>query len=243
MLFPKKTRFLNSLTPAIAGLLISISCVSVNPNPPSHQIQPSPTPINPVTILHKSGQEMTLLDSFQFELTHRNGRGSPANGFLLSEATGLIEKPEKIRVIATMLLGNLVIEGELITTNQGSFIRNPLTNRWANIEPEVSPLNFFDPEEGIMQIMDNVINPSLQSQDEYHFIIDGALPADTLSPIVGTTTTNNVEVSIWINRESLLMTKAEILGVLHPQDDIGMVRIMKISRFNESLDITLPNME
>ena len=91
--------------------------------------------------------------------------------------------------------------------------------------------------------MDNVINPSLQSQDEYHFIIAGALPADTLSPIVGTTTTNNVEVSIWINRESLLMTKAEILGVLHPQDDIGMVRIMKISRFNESLDITLPNME
>jgi len=93
-------------------------------------------------------------------------------------------------------------------------------------------------------IMDNVINPSLRSSDEYNFIINGDLPAATLSPIVGSTTgNNNVEVSIWINRESLLMTKAEILGVLHPRDEIGMVRIIKISRFNESLGISLPNME
>jgi len=145
MLFPRKTRFVNSLVSVLCGLLISFSCISVNSKSPSDQIKFRPTPINPSTVLHRSGQEMALLDSFQFELTHRNGVGSPVNGFLLTEATGLIEKPDKIHIIATMLLGNLALQGELITINQDSLIRNPLTNKWTNIEPEFSQINFFEP--------------------------------------------------------------------------------------------------
>ena len=57
---------------------------------------------------------MSDLQSFKFFLYHRNGDGSPLDGLILTEATGLIEKPGNISVEANLLLGNLLVKSGII---------------------------------------------------------------------------------------------------------------------------------
>ena len=74
----------------------------------------SPTPINFEYTLEQVGISMSDLESFKFYLYHRNGDGSPLDGLILTEATGLVEKPGNISVEANLLLGNLLVKSGII---------------------------------------------------------------------------------------------------------------------------------
>ena len=78
-------------------IIVSISC-GPQKTDSSIQIIDNPTPINLEDTLEQVGISMSDLQSFKFFLYHRNGDGSPLDGLILTEATGLIEKPGNISV-------------------------------------------------------------------------------------------------------------------------------------------------
>ena len=222
-------------------ILATISCRETELS--SDHMQPSPTPINPSIIIDSSRDIMAELKSFQFDLSHRKGAGSPMEGFLLVEAVGLIEKPNIISVEATMLLGNITTKGGIVTIDGKTFILNPLTKEWQRVESEIGLLNFFDPQEGISSIMDSILDPQLIESNDDSYIIRGEIPAPSLSPILGETTDNDVTVEISISRDFYLLTNVKVTGRLNRLDEDGLVRVIEISRFNQPLYITEPETE
>ena len=206
-------------------------------------MQLSPTPINPSTVVDYSRNVMAGLESFKFDLSHREGIGSPMEGFLLVEAVGLIEKPNMISVEATMLLGNITTKGGIVTIDEKTFILNPLTKEWEKVESEIGLLNFFDPQKGISSIMDSMLDPQLIESNDDRYIIRGEIPAPSFSPLLGETTDNDVTAEISISRDSYLLTNVRVTGRLNKLDEDGLVRIIEISRFNQPLYIAEPETE
>ena len=183
---------------------------------------------------------MSDLQSFKFYLYHRNGDGSPLDGLILTEATGLIEKPGNISVEANLLLGNLLVKSGIIYIGDNSFILNPLTKTWENLDSEIGLLNFFSPETGIQSIIASFSNPVLEMENDESLTITGIVPAKSLSSIVGDTTSNNVTVEITILKKTHLMIKAKISGRLTKLDSEGLVRLIEISKFNQTFNIAAP---
>ena len=70
------------------------------------------------------------------------------------------------------------------------------------------------------------------------------MPASSLSNLVGDTCDNNVEIIVWIDKDSLYLTRAIIFGQLNGYDDSENIdeiqRIIDISRFNEAIVIENP---
>ncbi len=220
-------------------IFLIISCSSEDSNPTLKMLD-SPTPINFEYTLEQVGISMSDLESFKFYLYHRNGDGSPLDGLILTEATGLIEKPGNISVEANLLLGNLLVKSGIIYIDNNSFILNPLTKTWENLDSEIGLLNFFSPETGIQSIIAGFSNPVLVMENDESLTIKGIVPAKSLSSIVGETTENNVTAEITILKKTHLMIKAKISGRLTKLDSEGLVRLIEISKFNQTFNIAAP---
>ena len=206
----------------------------------THKIDPTPTPINPTSIALESRKVMSNLNSFQFELIHAKGEGSPFNGLILTKAIGLVEKPNKLNVALTLLLGGIIIKGGAITTEDGSYILNPLNKEWVLTSIDSSPLGFFDPSEGIESIFNSISELHLIGRERDAFLLGGIMPANSIASIIGETTQNDITVKLRISENTFHLLEVEITGKVNELDKEDIKRTIQLSRFNEAFQISSP---
>ena len=225
----------------VAIFLVSIfnlSCASDNPL--SSEIQNKTAK----QILDQSGTIMNSVSSFEFRLTHKNVSGTRIGDLVFSEATGILSDTNSMVIEAKFLFGNLTLSGGFSTIDNTTFFLNPLTQKWEVTEDSVTPLSFFDPEKGIEKILSSTTSSKFRSNSEKYWNIEGSMPASSLSNLVGDTSDNNVEIIVWIDKDSLYLTRAIIFGQLNGYDDSENMneiqRIIDISRFNEAIVIENP---
>ena len=223
------------------GIVACSSSSTVSPTVISATPPPSPTPTNPRALLQEAGKVMEDLTSFAFRLEHRSGVTPLPLGIALEEAEGEVVKPDKIATRFGGTLGRIYIKFSLITIGSESFMTNPVSGRWETVAPDVSPLGFFNPSEGIAAIMSQVEDPVLISSNSDEYRINGKLPAEALSPLLGDTVTGTtVNVELKIDSEELFLIEAVIEGRVTETEPDGVVRVIKLSRFNEPITINPP---
>ena len=139
---------------------------------------------------------------------------------------------------------NLTLSGKLVTIDDDIFFLNPLTQKWETSQGSVTPLSFFNPEEGIKKILDTIISPSIESNSKTYWNIKGSMPASSLSSLIGETSKNDVDITIWIDKTTNYLTRAIIYGRLNkydsPETNNAIQRIITISKINEALVIEHP---
>ena len=218
--------------------LLNLSCTSDNPLSSESQTRTAKQ------ILDQSGTIMKSVSSFEFRLSHKNISGTRIGDLVFSKATGLISDRNSMLIEAKFLFGNLTLSGGFSTIGNTTFFLNPLTQKWEVTEDSVTPLSFFDPEKGIEKILSSITSPKFRSTSEKYWNIEGSMPASSLSNLVGDTSDNNVEIIVWIDKDSLYLTRAIIFGQLNGYDDSENIdeiqRIIDISRFNEAIVIENP---
>ena len=153
---------------------------------PTVRAKSTPTPVDPAVVLLESGRAMQALESFHFRLDHEKGFTALMN-LALSEAEGDIVKPDKMAVDLVGGSGGFLIKSGLIVEGDDSFMINPLTEEWEAVPREASPLGFFDPQEGIASMLAAIEAPVLTDSDGRAYSIEGDLPTDALSPLIGPT--------------------------------------------------------
>ena len=198
----------------------------------------------PREILTLSGLVMQDASSFEFELSHKNVPGTQIGDLVFSKATGLISSDNAMLVEGKFLFGNLTLSGKLVTIDDDIFFLNPLTQKWEPSQGSVTPLSFFNPEEGIKKILDTIISPSIESNSKTYWNIKGSMPASSLSSLIGETSKNDVDITIWIDKTTNYLTRAIIYGRLNendrPETNNAIQRIITISKINEALVIEHP---
>jgi hypothetical protein len=103
-------------------------------------------------------------------------------------------------------------------------------------------LGFFDPRVGIGSMLASVQAPVLLEIREDEYRVGGILDVEALRPLLGPQTEGTtVEVDLTIDADTGYLTKAVLDGRATASEPDGVVRIITLSRFNESLIIEPPN--
>ena len=207
---------------------------------PTVRAKSTPTPVDPAVVLLESGRAMQALESFHFRLDHEKGFTALMN-LALSEAEGDIVKPDKMAVDLVGGSGGFLIKSGLIVEGDDSFMINPLTEEWEAVPREASPLGFFDPQEGIASMLVAIEAPVLTDSDGRAYSIEGDLPTDALSPLIGPTLDGaTVSIEVAISVDGYYLERVVFVGAAKEGEIEGTIRTIKLSRFDEPVTIEAP---
>ena len=225
----------------LALALLAYGCEEESP-PPTPVPTATPTPINPQAILDECGNAMSALASYRFHIEHDDNGGTPiAQGMTLTVASGSVAVPDRLAVDFSGTAGSFAVKGSLIAVGDEVYMTNPLSGEWHAVSSALNPLEFFDPSQGIADILAQVQDPTLISHDASEYRIGGRLPADALAPLFGETEPqSSVNVTLTIDRTRLHLTRARLEGRITPTEADGLVRTITLSEFDEPLDIAAP---
>lgn len=212
--------------------------------PPTSTPVPTPTPINVEDLLRRSGEATSRLNAFHFRLEHNDEGSTPFSDALdVTEAEGYVVSPDRISIsFSGRFSGRFAMRASLITIGADSYMTNPLTGNWEEVAAEVSPLGFFDPQQGIGAMMTDLRSPVLASNTDSEFVIEGNLDALALRPLLGDAAQDGVvRVEVTLDKDTLYMKKAVIEGRATAGEPDGVVRTIILSRFDEPISISPPD--
>ena len=203
----------------------------------------TPTPINPQAILDDCGRAMSALTSFRFRIEHDNDKGTPlVQGMTLTEASGSVSIPDKLAVDFSGTAGSFAVKGSLTAVGENVYMTSPLSGELYAVSSALNPLEFFEPSQGIADILSQVWDATLISHDSAEYRIGGKLPADALTPLFGEAETqSSVNVTLTIDRTDLYLTRARLEGRITPNEADGVARTITLSEFDEPVDIAVPD--
>ena len=235
MLAPMLTR-----CPPARWQIIALLAYGCGETSPPATPAPTATPINPQAILDDCGRAMSALTSFRFHIEHENDGGTPlAQGMTLTEASGSVSSPDRLAVDFSGTAGNFAVKGSLIAIGEDVYMTNPLSGEWHAASSALNPLEFFDPSRGILA---QVRDATLISHDATEYRIGGRLPADALAPLFGDTEAqSSVHVTMTVEKTYPYLTQARLEGRITPDEADGIARVITLSKFNESMDISAPD--
>ena len=208
------------------------------------QVEPTPTPV-PLSvedILQRSGEATGALSTFHFTLEHNKGGGTPiSETIVVTEVEGDVVNPDSISITFAGTFGRFAVKSSIVTIGNDSYMTNPVTGVWEQVSMGVSPLGFFDPQEGIGSMMTQMRDAVLVSRTPEEYRIDGVLSAEALRPLLGTVVGgSDVEVALTIDARTLLLEKAVLEGRVTATEPDGVVRIITLSKFDEPISIKPP---
>ena len=224
------------LLAAIALLLAGCGLVSgVEPTP-------TPVPLSVDEILRRSGEALGALGTFHFTLDHNKGGGTPiSESVVVTEVEGDVVSPDSISITFAGTFGRFAVKSSIVTIGNDSYMTNPVTGVWEQVSTGVSPLGFFDPQEGIGSMMTQLRDAILVSRTPEEYRIDGTLAVEALRPLLGTVSgSSDVDVELTIDSGTLLLEKAVIEGRVTATEPDGVVRTITLSGFDEPITISPP---
>lgn len=242
-----KTLFTALAALALMLMLLAGACgdTAQSPTPTlTPTLTPTPTPINPQAIVDESAATMAALNSFRFALTHNNDGGTPLTlGIMLTDASGTVRLPDKVALdFNGVSAGRFAVSGSVIAVGEDVYMTNPLTGDWHQVGGDASPLNFFNPAQGIADIMAQMRDATLVSHDAAAYRIDGTLPANALASLFGAAADEGVvRAALTIDKPSLHLSKAVLDGRITPNEADGLARTITLFDFNLPVDIAPPN--
>jgi hypothetical protein len=142
-------------------------------------------------------------------------------------------------------MGAMLLEVEVITIGNTTYMTNPLTREWELLPNEFSAINIFDLNTGIIAILQDVRNP-VKLEDErvagigcYH--LKGEVPCESLRPITLSSIEGvMVSVDVWIDKAEFLIRQVKLEGRITETEKEGIVRELKLSEFNQEIEIEPP---
>ena len=157
---------------------------------------------------------MGALGTFHFTLDHNKGGGTPlSETVVVTEVEGDVVSPDSISIKFAGTFGRFAVKSSIVTIGDDSYMTNPVTGVWEQVSTGVSPLGFFDPQEGIGAMMTKLQDGVLVSRTPKEYRIDGTLEVEALRPLLGNATHGStVEAALTIDAETMFLKKAVLEG-------------------------------
>lgn len=230
---------------AWGGLLLLSATFACQGQLPS----PTQTPmLDARSILEDSGKAMALLESFGFDLTHRNGGMHISDDLVLKDVSGNVVKPDKIKISWGGSFSGFYVSSQVISLDEQTYMTDPITGRWSPMPTDLNPLVFFNPDLGIASVMSDVVEASVAGLETLGEVtmyrIEGRLPTGSLKPLLGDVATDlMVDTMAWIGSTDMHLHKVIFSGVVAPGDAIDIKRTIKLFDFNQPVVIDAPRLE
>jgi lipoprotein LprG len=223
-------------------LMVTLACTAESPTP-------STTPLpDAQSILERSGEAMALLDSFRFDMSHRDGGTQIADGLVVKSVISNVVKPGNLKLSWEGTFGGFFVSADVITVDGETYMTDPLSGRWGPLTGDVNPLGFFDPSVGITSIMSDLTKISVSGLETVGtaqiYRMNGKLPSQSLAAFLGTVTPDlMVDTEAWIGVDDMYLHQVVFHGIIMTGDTEKIERTIKLSDFNQPMTIEAPPLE
>ncbi len=229
---------------AIIGFSLFVSCGTAEPEAPTPTPPPAP---DPVVILADAADRFEALDFFKFTMTHENGGTPIAFGLVMEDVTGDVAAPDRLQAEIGAFAGNLFFDVTLVAIGDRTFLTNPFTKEFEEIEGGVISSALLDPTTGISGIIRDAVDPVLEGEAE----VDGAATYHITSIIDSAQLTSiapsaepglPIDVGIWIGRDDSLVYRIHMVGPMASDEAPDITRTILPSDFDIPVEIAMPDL-
>ncbi|MEE9199426.1 MAG: LppX_LprAFG lipoprotein [Dehalococcoidia bacterium] len=222
-------------------LAIGLACTS----------QPTPTPteqgesITAEDILARAAERFEMLRSFHFKMTHRGGGTPVAMGFEMDVAEGDVAAPDRLIAAIEAKVGGLFLDLTAISIGDSIYLTNPFTQRYEDISDSIAPGSFFDPAEGVGNVIRAARSVSLLADETLNdtpvFHLAGTVRSEELRAITGSAIEGEtIEAEIWVGVEDFLVRRLTLKGRITSGEVDGITRTITLSAFDQPVTIEAP---
>ena len=231
------------LSSAIALLLLAIGLACTS--------QPAPTPTAPpesITaeeVMARAAKRFEALRSFHFKMTHQGGGTPIVKSFEMEVAEGDVAAPDRMRANIEAKAGGLFLELSAISIGDSTYLTNPFTQRYEDLSDAITPGGFFDPAEGVGNIIREATNVSLMANETLDnvsvFHLAGTVLSEELKAITGSAVEGEtIEAELWIGKEDFLVRRLTLKGRITKDEAERITRTINLSAFDQPVTIEAP---
>jgi lipoprotein LprG len=183
------------------------------------------------------------VESFHLVIDVENVETSDS-GLSLTFVDGDVIVPDKLegRVGGTFL--GLSISTDLIVIGDDYYLKVPFGG-WREIDVDTLPATFFDPEQGILAVIQGASDLRRDGSEEVGGVdcdrVTGKVQADVLKPLLNTAEgTQTLDLDLAIGKDDKLLRRVRLTGPISSDEDEDAVRTVDLSRFDEPVQIEAP---
>lgn len=217
--------------------LVAAACGGSGGEPPV----PEPPPVE--ALVTGVGDAMAAVETARFEM-ERSGAPVRVSGIVFDSALGVYRAPDAAKAVLTGRGGDLAVELGTISIGQRTWLTNPLTGRWEELQPGTgfNPAVIFDAEMGWREVMRSLIDPRYEggaTQDgEGRWQVTGTIPPERIATLTaGLVEPQSVEVVLLIDPADGLLRRVEFTT---EGEEGASDWVITLSEFGEPVTIDPP---
>lgn len=228
---------------AVVTVLLLSACTSAPAGTPTEEPNIAPSALE---ILQRGSEKMVALESAHFTMTDEGDTSAKFFGMTFKSMEGQISLPDSFRVSVEAETSLGFFEVNIVAAQGQSFMRDIFVkDKWNPIPFDDLPFNFANLGLTLSSIIPAIQGPVVAAVEEVggesSWRIEGVVPSETLRTLVtGANEGFQVGLQLWIGQDQYLLRKISIQGQVFEQDTVGVVRVISIDRFDEPVEIVLP---
>ena len=207
---------------------------------------PVPPP-DPAAILDSAADAFEDLQFFGFRMTHENGGTPIAFGLVMEDVTGHMAAPDRLKADIGAWAGGFFFDVSLVAIGQETYLTNPFTGEFEEIERGIVSAALLDPATGISGIMRDVQDPVLEGESSVEGVstlhITSTIDSGQLTSISPLAEPGNpIDVGIWVGQDDSLVYKIRLEGRLSADEEPEIIRTILPSDFDVAVEIDIPDL-
>jgi hypothetical protein len=195
-------------------------------------------------LVAESVAKTSAVESFHLVIDVENAAQS-GSGLNLEFVDGDVLVPDRMKAKVGGTFAGVPISTDLIVVGATYYLKVPFGNTWREIDVETLPAAFFDPEKGILAVIQGASGLENDGGEEVGGVecdrVTGTVQAAALKPLLSTAEgTADVDMTLWIGKDDRLLRRLELSGPISPDEGADAVRTVELSQFDEPVRIAVP---
>ena len=199
---------------------------------------------NAEDLVSESVAKTSAVKSFHLVIDAKNVKPS-SSGLSITFIDGDVIVPDKLKAKVGGSFAGVSISTDLVVVGSTYYLKTPFGNAWQKIDVKTVPKAFFDPEQGILAVIQGASDLETDGSEEVAGVdcwrVTGKVQATKLKPLLSEAEgTQELDVELWIGKDDKLLRKLQLTGPISPGEDADAVRTVELSQFDEAVRITAP---
>ena len=238
---------------AFVALFLSSAFLIVGCSPPwqhanaaSSNLGPKPTAQQLIATVKKN---FNTVNAFHVVMQVQNpGTASSSSGSQIEirAANGDVIMPDKVKAQATVVLSGQAVTVNLVSIGDTQYITDPITGQWRVIKGLLDPRTLTNPNTGLISLLGKVQNVTQPTDDSVNGVpcwrMTGQLDAKYLSFFTGggVPAGTMLQTSACVGKADGLLYQVKVTGEAAVGDTAQTTYLFNISKYNENITITAP---
>jgi LppX_LprAFG lipoprotein len=207
---------------------------------------PAPRELTPKEVLDRSADALDKATTAHFVLEQQNGSVQLASGVEVVNAEGDVQRPDRMSMKFNLRLAGFSAEAQLIAVGEDLYITNPLSKQWQKVPSTTGAPRVLDKEVGFSNLLRQVTDPSKVGNETLDGVqtqhLKGRVPAASFTSMLRSQATGDtVAGDVWVGNDDFLPRQVRLEGTVGTGDTAATVRVLKFSKFNDSVSIERPS--